>query len=249
MSRTPRECTKCHEKGHRSDNKKFHPDLTPSVRTKNATNARNGNASEKMFCNNAEIKQVLETYLRRPIKRIRLETPRKKSDIIVEFEDGSCTRIQNKDGKGNNRGWSADRRGVQQMPLEEDGKTLLYNVCLKGGTHRPTVENSASLTQELLLGAEKDTQPDYFTHTEFDHVEQKLIKFSIGRVEDVMHSFTAIAYPRLEAKRTCVHISSLLYLQRKGGGKTDARPNDIQLKLKAFPDGTMHCIYDGSKTT
>ncbi|NBV35461.1 MAG: hypothetical protein EBR81_17150, partial [Proteobacteria bacterium] len=39
-------------------------------------------------------------------------------------------------------------------------------------------------------------------------------------------------YAEMVPKRTCVHLSPSIYLQRKGGGKTDKRPDQIQTKWK-----------------
>jgi hypothetical protein len=44
------------------------------------------------------------------------------------------------------------------------------------------------------------------------------------------------AYESCLPKRTCVYLSPLVYLQRKGGGKKDHSPNHIQAKLRAMPD-------------
>ena len=40
-------------------------------------------------------------------------------------------------------------------------------------------------------------------------------------------------YEVMEPKRTCVHLSPICYLQRKGGGgKKDANPDNIQMKFR-----------------
>jgi hypothetical protein len=44
------------------------------------------------------------------------------------------------------------------------------------------------------------------------------------------------AYDTLMAKRTCVHLSPRIYLQRKSGGAADHAPDDIQVKLKSLPE-------------
>ena len=73
--------------------------------------------------------------------------------------------------------------------------------------------------------------PTHFVHVIFESDELKT--FKIGTAEAVIAALNAVAYPMLVPKKTCVHISPLMYLQRKGGGKKDHAPDDIQLKLKS----------------
>lgn len=206
---------------------------------RNAATARNGNAAERRLCDNVLAKQKLETYFGKPIAAIQLVPGKKKSDITVAFEDGVRVHIQNKEGLGDNRGWSADRRAIHKFPLDETGKTLLTNVCLLHAGDRPEVPCPPTLISELLLGTETETMPAYFTHTVFHKETGELETMSIASAEAVISTLQAVAYPTLVAKRTCVHISPLMYLQRKGGGKTDHAPDDIQLKLKCLPESIM----------
>ena len=49
----------------------------------------------------------------------------------------------------------------------------------------------------------------------------------------------------------CVHLSPSCYLQRKGGGKTDRHPDDIQMKVKfnnAFEAGVYTTIFPQTTT-
>jgi hypothetical protein len=111
---------------------------------------------------------------------------RKKSDVRVVFGDETEALLQLKHGKGNGRGWSADRRSVSGFSV---GQTLLANVCLKRGTERPEVERSETLISDLLLG--KEYVPTHFVHVIFADDEVQTLK--IGTADAVMAAFNAIA--------------------------------------------------------
>lgn len=204
--------------------------------SRNAEIAKNGNAAERRLCDNEDVRKRLEAYFKKAISKIELIPGRKKSDVLVTFADADTVRIQNKDGQGNNRGWSTDRRAVSKLPLDENGKMLLSVVCLKQQGDRVTADCPPTLVRDLLFGTDMAYIPDYFTHTVFNKDSGELLHLSISPASKVLDSLTGIAYPQLVAKRTCVHISPLMYLQRKGGGKSDSAPDDIQLKLKSLPD-------------
>jgi hypothetical protein len=82
--------------------------------------AKNGIKAEKLLLVNADAKSVLQTYFGKNIQRIVPVRGGKKSDIMITFEDGEHARLQNKNGTGGGRGWSADRRKISDMPLEDD---------------------------------------------------------------------------------------------------------------------------------
>lgn len=211
--------------------------------------ARNGNTAERRLCENIIVRQQLEIYFRKPIQTIALIRGRKKSDLQVVFTDATTFRMQNKDGHGNNRGWSVDRRSISKMPLDDVGKQLLDVVCLKKTGERPVADRPIGLIHALLMGVEPDYMPHYFTHSIFHKETGELLHLSIASAEKVLEALNDIAYSQLVAKRTCVHISPLLYLQRKGGGAADSSPDDIQLKLKSLPSSVMEPIYDRRNET
>ncbi len=207
-----------------------------TIPSHNAEIAKNGNAAERRLCENEDARKRLEAYFKKDISKIELIPGRKKSDVLVTFVDSTMVRIQNKDGQGNNRGWSTDRRAVSKIPVDENGKTLLNVVCLKQQGERVIADCPPTLVRDLLFGTDSNYAPDYFTHTVFHKESGELLHLSISPANKVLDSLTSITYPQLVAKRTCVHISPLMYLQRKGGGKSDSAPDDIQLKLKSLPD-------------
>jgi hypothetical protein len=207
--------------------------------TRNAMTAGAGNSAERNLCNTPRVKDLFAAYFKKPVETITQVAGRKKADVVVVFNDKTSVRIQNKDGVGNGRGWSADRRPIDRVPLDEDGKTLVANVCLKRGEYRPAVARPSTLIGELLLGTDPDATPEYFTHSVFHKETGELLSMSIGSADSVLSVLNDEAYDILVAKRTCVHISPRMYLQRKGGGSKDHAPNDIQLKLKSLPETAM----------
>lgn len=210
--------------------------------TRNAATARNGNAAERRMCDNTDVRERLAAYFGKQIVSISLIPGRKKSDVSLVFDDSTTLRLQNKEGDGNNRGWSVDRRSLSKMPVDDAGRELLDNVCLKHTGDRPTAACPPTLISDLLLGSDPETAPTHFTHSIFHKETGELLHISIASVSDVLTSLTSSMYPTLVPKRTCVHISPLLYLQRKGGGSSDHAPNDIQLKLKSFPAGVLRVL-------
>ena len=201
----------------------------------NAQVARTGNSAESILCTNTHSLAAFSTYFGKPIQKASLIPGRKKSDILLTFEDGTAVRIQNKNGTGGGRGWSVDRRDVQYLPLTDAGKTLLSNVCLKKGTERPECCQPQEFLRTLLLGSDEQFMPTHFTHSVIDKTTGDVKELSICSTETLLESLTSELYPNLVPKKTCVHLSPRMYLQRKGGGSKDHAPDNIQTKLKSMP--------------
>lgn len=217
--------------------------------SKNAATARNGNSAERRLCDNARVRELLTTAFGKPITSISLVPGRRKSDIVVAFDDATSIYIQNKEGDGNGRGWSIDRRALHKFPLDNAGKELLENVCLNHAGDRPEVICPPTLVSDLLVGTDPETAPAYFTHTIFHKETGELLHLSIASVSDIMTALNSVTYPTLLPKKTCVHVSPFMYLQRKGGGSSDHAPNDIQVKLIRFPDGVMRSLQTNDQST
>lgn len=199
--------------------------------------AKAGNKAEKSLCSDQMAKDALSKSFGKKIEKMVQITGSKKSDICVTFEDGSVERIQNKDGDGGGRGWSFNRCKLDVLPLREDGKLLAKNVCLTKVPERPSVPlnegEKREMFESLLLGKDEEYKPTYFTHTKYK--DGKLVELSICTTEKLISSLCSEGYDQLLPKRTCVHLSPRIYLQRKGSTK-DHSPNDIQCKLKSLPD-------------
>jgi hypothetical protein len=199
--------------------------------------AKAGNKAEKSLCSDPRAKDALSKSFGKKIEEIVQITGSKKSDIGIRFEDGSIERIQNKDGDGGGRGWSFNRCKLDVLPLRDDGKLLAKNVCLSKLPERPSVPLNQAEKREifetLFLGKDDEYKPTYFTHTQYK--DGKLVQLSICSSEILINSLCSEAYDELLPKRTCVHVSPRIYLQRKGS-KKDHSPDDIQCKLKSLPD-------------
>ena len=194
----------------------------------NAFIAKTGFRAEEFICSQVDIKHSLETYFQLCIKEIK-RVHGKKYDIIIEFINGTYVTIQNKNG-GNGRGWSVDRRKVDKF--EESLTILLKTLCLKKGTEKPTLSEDSSkhVIRMCMFGINE--YPNYFTHSILDKQTEKIISLYICKTDELMNCINHEVYNTMVPKRTCVHLSPNIYLQRKGGGKKDTRPDDIQMKFK-----------------
>lgn len=200
--------------------------------SKNSLVAKNGFRAEVELCSQKKLKLPFELHFKKPIKSL-TRIHRKKSDIKIEFEDGTNTTIQNKDGDGKGRGWSVDRRKVEAFDNEQL-TTLLKTKCLKQGTEKPIISDNISknVIKMCMLGKNEEECPKYFTHTKSDKITGNIISMSICDTDTLMAFIYGGIYKVMEPKRTCVHLSPNCYLQRKGGGKNDANPDNIQMKFK-----------------
>lgn len=203
--------------------------------SKNSQVAKNGYRAEIAFTLQENIKQSLESYLKLPIINL-TRVHGKKYDIKLKFEDGTETTIQNKDGDGGNRGFSVNRRKAEAFNNEQL-TILLRTQCLKQGTEKPVIssEISKNVINMCMLGVIEEESPKYFTHTKSDKKTGQIISMSICPTEKLIAFLHNELYPVMDTmppKRTCVHLSPNCYLQRKGGGKKDHAPDDIQMKFK-----------------
>jgi len=214
----------------------FTTNQTLNISSKNSTVARNGFRAEKVMCMQEDTKLAFEQVFGLPIVALTV-IHGEKHDIKVKFENGTETTIQNKDGGDKTgRGHSVDRRNVNAYK-NEPLATLLKTLCLPrtyGDCGKPVVSADVSKTviNMCILGEKEEERPKYFTHTTSDKDTGKIISMSICTADDLMTFMYGTLYKEMVPKRTCVHLSPNCYLQRKGGGKTDAKPDDIQMKFK-----------------
>ncbi len=203
----------------------------PPNESKGSIIAKNGIRAEKQICVQENVKLALETYFKKTIKDFKCVI-RKKYDIVTTFEDGSTTTIQNKDG-GGGRGWSVDRRNVAKYN-DEPFIVLLNTVCLKTGHEKPQISKTivTDAIVKCLLGETDDDRPQYFTHTVSNKITKEITSIGICETSSLFEFVSNGLYENAVPKKTCVHLSPNIYLQRKGGGKTDSRPDDIQMKFR-----------------
>jgi hypothetical protein len=215
---------------------------TTDVKSKNSQVASNGNLAEDILCKSSDILDKLGTqYFKKKIVYCE-KIKKKKSDLRFIFEDGTSTIIQLKSGTGGGHGWSFDRRKLMNMPISELFKDLLNTVCLKSGGERKTVSNDRSLLSRLFLGDEELTKPQHFVHVIVK--DGKITSLSVCPTALFIDTLVNDMYENCDAKRTCVHLTPLIYLQRKGGGKKDNSPDDIQAKLRRMPNCMTEITLD-----
>jgi len=203
--------------------------------SKNASVARSGNLAEKVLCKSHDILEILgPQYFGKKIVKCENITGNTKSDLLFTFEDGSQTTAQLKNGTGGGRGWSFDRRSVSDIPADDSLKELIKSVCLKNGGERKSVLGSKEVVKRLLLGDDDTKKPEHFLHTTMNN--EKIESLTGCPTPLFVNTILEEVYENVNPKRTCVHLTPLIYLQRKGGGKADHSPNDIQAKLRAMPD-------------
>ena len=204
------------------------------VLSRNALVARSGFRAENVLIEQRSALNALSMqYFHKPIIAATLVPGRKKSDVKLLFDDATCTTAQVKNGNGGGRGWSFDRRSVDTMPMSTDAKTLLKSVCLRSGAARTTVPMDTEILRQLFLGDDEATRPQHFIHTIM--ANGAITSLSVCPADEFIAAVNNDIFTQYNAKKTCVHISPLVYLQRKGGGSSDHSPNDIQAKLRAMP--------------
>jgi hypothetical protein len=211
-------------------------------KSKNSQVASNGNKAEDILCNSRDVLDKLgDQYFKRKIVTCE-KLNKKKSDHRLTFEDGTTTTIQLKSGPGGAQGWSFDRRKLVNMPISEPFKELLNVVCLKSGGERTIVSNDKSLLTRLFLGEEETSKPEHFVHVIVK--DGTITSLSVCHTPLFIDTLARDMYENCEAKRTCVHLTPLIFLQRKGGGKKDHSPDDIQAKLRGMPNCMTEITLD-----
>jgi hypothetical protein len=173
-----------------------------------------------------------------------------KYDILVSFSDGTNARVQNKKVESlGGRGDSFDRRkigstfenqfirkyltllslirkGKRQTYMTPEQKKDFIALCNKN------LQDVKQYLKKTFMGeAGKENQYWSIMKTDktFANIElymvttQKFYEYLVSRIKiDIS----------LKSNGTCLNLSPDIYLQRKGGEKTDKSPNDIQAKLK-----------------
>jgi len=212
--------------------------------------AKSGFTAETMMTTQSNIIPALEPYFGKQIKPngITKVEGRSKSDNKIEFTDDTCLMIQLKNtaikanGAANSksRGFSIDRRDVDKIDTESPELTeTLMSVCLHDATkERKTVSKDVSekILKRNILGSEPTTEPDYFIKTESDRITGEIVSLSIVKKDVFVGKLVSLLHDTVISKRTCVHLSPNIYLQRKGGSKGENKPNQIQTKMVLTQD-------------
>jgi hypothetical protein len=208
----------------------------PLQKSKNALVASSGFNAERILCTSLDvIKCLAQQYFRREIIKAEVIKGGKKSDILFTFADGTNATAQLKNGNGGGRGWSFNKRDLENIPTNNDVKSLVNTLCLNGGGDRKAVvPNDKPLITKLLLGEDEETKPQHFIHTKIK--DGKIESLFICPADKFIESIMKDAYENCWPKKTCVHLSPLISLQSKGGKEMIRHPTRIQAKLRAMPD-------------
>jgi hypothetical protein len=205
--------------------------------------AKGGYRAEKHFRENKKVKESLEAFLKNKIKEIKKSKHGKKHDNIIVLEDESEIKIQNKKiVNENGRGNSFNRGKIDEINHDEiikNLKKLSYSRPTKTTT---SMENEEKKEFIELCNNNKDILKNYITNClgennywcfmksndNFDNIELYII--SHKELINYLLKNIKISIP-LKKTGTCLRLSDNIYLQRKGGGKTDKNPDDLQSKL------------------
>lgn len=200
--------------------------------TKNSHIAIEGNKIETIFCENNNIKSILEKKFDKKIKKIIKGKRGIKYDIKIIFQD--CTykccqlkKFQDLNGRGN----SFDRRKLENTFKKGKDRNLIEKLCLKKNITQKEKDDLDKMDKKDVIkylkkcfyGENKKEKPNYWIFIDESYIyiisSAKLFKILCKNLN-------------MSAKKTCFHLSENIYIQRKGGDKTDNRPDDIQIKLK-----------------
>lgn len=196
-----------------------------------------GNRSEEVFRNDSNIRQKLNTHFSpKIIDRIEKAPSGKKFDNIIYFTDGSSETIQNKKmEKLQHRGHSFDRRPLSKTIDEDKIRNNLDQLSISNRNKMATEQKqdfqlycrqNSEVIKKFLLQALGNA--DYWCIIKKNKNNEADIYIIKG---SEFKEFLILATD-ISVKRTCLHLSPYIYLQRKGGGKSDKRADDIQAKLK-----------------
>lgn len=198
--------------------------------------AKGGFRAEGVFRECPRIRSKLSKFLNGAVTDIKKSPHGLKHDNIVHIE-GVQIPVQNKKFKTiGGRGDSFDRRPIANAFTHPDIQIRLDELC-----NRRSMDKEQKAGFEQLLRANTPEVKQYisscigdslywvFMHTD-DCSEVALYIVETARLKEWMYQNIDI-----HVKRTCVHLTPNIYIQRKGGGKTDPHPEHVQIKLKITP--------------
>ncbi len=227
--------------------------LDKTKKSKNSLIAVSGFKAEQIFRNDDKIITALEKYFKLKITKIQ-KIHNKKYDSIIEFENNTTVRIQNKKIENiNGRGDSFDRRHIKYTFINQFIRKYLSYLTLFR-THKlksnmsneqkydfikicnSNLEDIKQYIKKTLLG-EINEENEFWcimkTDKNFNKIELYII--TSKKLYDYIINSVNIDI-KMKSNGTCLHLSPYISLQRKGGGDTDYAPNHIQAKFKITQD-------------
>ena len=204
--------------------------------------AKGGFKVEKFFRECPIIRSKLSKFFNWSITDIKKSPHGLKHDNIVHIGDAQIP-IQNKKFKNfGGRGDSFDRRFIANAFTHPDIQIQLDELC-----NRRSMNKEQKASFEELLKANTAEVKQYifscigdslywvFIHTD-DCSEYTMYIIATSHLKEWIYQNIDI-----QVKRTCVHLTPNIYIQRKGGGKTDPHPEHVQIKLKITPSLIEMC--------
>ena len=216
----------------------------------NAVTARSGFQAERVAVADPRFKSAYETYFQKSITDMKVVGGGEKYDILVSFSDGTNARVQNKKVESlGGRGDSFDRRKIgSTFENQFIRKYLTLLSLIRKGKRQTNMTAEQKKDFIALCNKNLDDVKKYLKKTFMGEAGRENQYWSIMKTDK---TFTNIELYMIETKKfyeylenrikidislksngTCLNLSPDIYLQRKGGEKTDKSPNDIQAKLK-----------------
>jgi len=226
-----------------------------SAGTINSEAAKSGHRMERMVMEDPTVRHHLNTFTGKELVSCK-KLHGKKTDLQFTATDGSHVNLQiKKFEKFGGPGDSFHRGKLDTMftdPRIREGITSL----MLNRTHPRATSMTPEAKQELVdicnLPVCKDEllttlrrnfigQDEYANHYwMIVHTNKAMTDQHIYIVpsEDLFAYILRTIHIDIKPKKngTCLHLSPNIVLQRKGGGKTDASPDDIQAKFKITPE-------------
>lgn len=203
----------------------------------NSLTAKSGYDAEKLFISD-KYKDHLEKYFKIKIYEMK-QIHGKKYDIIVTFIDKTVKKIQIKKIEHlGGRGDSFDRRPLGKTfmnhsiqdylkmlsidkHINEQQKIEFVDICKKNQ------EVIIEYLRKTLIGERPENNDSWCVMK----MNKKFEEISIYHIENEKLFDYICKTINIQVKKTCLHLSKHIYLQRKGGAKKDRSPNDIQAKI------------------
>jgi hypothetical protein len=219
----------------------------------NAATARSGFKAEHVAVTDERCIGAYTNYFQNHLQKTTVDMcviTKEKYDIRNKFSDGTengtqLKKVEELGGQGHsfNRGHVSEtfdnphmrrylvhlsiiRKGKRQTYMTPDQKKDFIALCNRN------LEDIKQYLKKTIVG-EEGKENQYWsimkTDREFNNIELYMIETK--KFYEYLENRIKIDIS-LKQNGTCLHLSPDIYLQRKGGEKTDKSPNDIQAKLK-----------------
>lgn len=204
--------------------------------------AKGGFNAERVFRECPIIRSKVSNFFKGTVTGINKSPHGLKHDNIVHI-GGVQFPVQNKKFKNfGGRGDSFDRRSIASAFTHPDIQLQLDKLCNKRNMNKEQkvgfeelLKTNTAEVKQYITNCLGDSLYWVFMHTD-DCSEVVLYAIETARLKEWIYQNIDV-----QVKRTCVHLTPNIYIQRKGGGKTDPHPEHVQIKLKITPSLIEMC--------